>query len=129
MFDTTDFDLTPYAGIDMARFVRRTYCSWETAGWRSLLVQSFVHTPEAEEFPLPGVNDLHLVLCTDGDTVVRTHSGGRATRRRWVPGRLELMVPGQSTVRSYRAPQAMRSIQVHIPRATVERADLGEPDF
>ncbi|GAA1880837.1 AraC family transcriptional regulator [Streptantibioticus ferralitis] len=133
MFDSSDFDLAPYAGFDMATFVRRTYCSWQDAGWRSLLVQHFTHAREAEHLPLPGVSDLHLVLCTSGDAVMRIHAGGRSTRRRWVPGRLELMVPGHSTVRSYRATSAMHSIQVHIPRVTVERAaaELGcsEPDF
>ncbi|TDD80930.1 helix-turn-helix domain-containing protein [Actinomadura rubrisoli] len=117
----------------MAEYVRRTYCSWHDSGWRSLLVQSFAHARQAEALPLPGVSDLHLVLCTSGDAVMRTHDGGRASRRRWVPGRLELMLPGHPTVRSYHATSAMRSVQVHIPRATVERtaAELGgpAPDF
>ncbi|GHE76464.1 AraC family transcriptional regulator [Streptomyces longispororuber] len=133
MFDSPDFDLTPYAEFDTAASVRRTYCSWHDAGWRSLLVQSFTHAPRAEDLPLPGVSDLHLVLCTGGDATMRTRSGGRAARRRWIPGRLELMVPGRSTVRSYHAAVALRSVQVHIPRATVERtaAELGgpAPDF
>ncbi|MFE0763413.1 AraC family transcriptional regulator [Streptomyces smyrnaeus] len=133
MFDSPDFDLAPYADFDTGELVRRTYCSWHAAGWRSMLVQSFTHAREAESVPLPGVSDLHLVLCTGGDAVMRVRDGGRAVRRRWVPGRLELMVPGHSTVRGYRATSAMRSVQVHVPRATVERtaAELGgpAPDF
>lgn len=129
MFDTSDFDLTPYAGFDMDRFVRRTYCSWQDAGWRSLLVQRFTHAREAEDLPLPAVSDLHLVLCTSGDTEMRVHAGGKATRRRWLAGHLELMIPGYSTVRSYRATSAMHTVQVHIPRATIERVagELGGP--
>ncbi|MCO5969033.1 helix-turn-helix domain-containing protein [Actinoallomurus soli] len=129
MFDSPDFDVAPYAGFDMATFVRRTYCSWQDGGWRSLLVQCFTHAPEAEHLPLPGVSDLHLVLCTGGDAVMRTRAGGRAVRRRWVPGRLELMVPGHATERGYRAMSVMRTVQVHIPRATVDRvaAELGGP--
>ncbi|MEV0275652.1 AraC family transcriptional regulator [Streptomyces sp. NPDC050610] len=133
MFDTTDFDLAPYAGIDMDRFVRRTYCSWQDAGWRSLLVQRFVHSREAEEFPLPGVSDLHLVLCTSGDAEMRVRAGGRATRRRWVAGRLELVLPGRPTVRGYCARSTLHTVQVHIPRAAVERVAaelaLPGPDF
>ncbi|MBT2412344.1 helix-turn-helix transcriptional regulator [Streptomyces sp. ISL-12] len=133
MFDSPDFDLAPYAGIDADRFVRRTFCSWEEAGWRSVLVQGFVHAPEAEALPLPGTRDLHLVLCTGGDAVMRTRDGGRTTRRRWVPGRLELIPPGRPTLRGYRAAAPLRSVQVHLPRAAVERtaAELGgpAPDF
>jgi AraC family transcriptional regulator len=129
VFDSPDFDLAPYAGFDMEEFVRRTYCSWQDTGWRSLLVQCFTHAREAEHLPLPGVSDLHLVLCTGGDAMMRVSAGGEATRRRWVSGRLELMIPGHSTVRSYRAMSAMRTIQVHIPRPTVDRAaaELGGP--
>jgi AraC family transcriptional regulator len=136
VFDSPDFDLAPYAGSGAdrrERSVRRTFCSWEEAGWRSLLVQSFTHAPRAEELPLPGTADLHLVLCTAGDAVMRTRDGGRETRRRWVPGRLELMLPGRATVRGYRAAAPLRSVQVHLPRAAVRRAaaELGhpEPDF
>ncbi|MFF9555755.1 helix-turn-helix domain-containing protein [Streptomyces albus] len=133
MFDSRDFDLAPYADCDADGLVRHTYCSWQTAGWRSMLVQCFTHAREAESFPLPGVSDLHLVLCTGGDTTMRVRSGGRATRRRWVPGRLELMVPGHATVRSYRATSTLSTVQVHIPRATVDRTagELGgsAPDF
>lgn len=133
MFDTSDFDLAPYTDFDMDRFVQRTYCSWQDAGWRSLLVQRFTQVRAAEDLPLPGVRDLHLVLCTSGDTEMRIHAGGKPARRRWGAGRVELMVPDHSTVRSYRATSPMHTIQVHIPRATVERVadELGGqgPDF
>ncbi|MEV0703651.1 helix-turn-helix transcriptional regulator [Saccharopolyspora sp. NPDC050389] len=133
MFDSPDFDLAPYAEFDMSALVRRTYCSWGDAGWRSLLVQCFDHAPEADHFQMPGASDLHLVLCVAGDVVMRTQADGKPARRRWVPGNLELMVPGRASVFDYRATSAMRTIQVHIPSATVDRAaaQLGgsEPDF
>ncbi|MGW5648804.1 helix-turn-helix domain-containing protein [Saccharopolyspora sp. NPDC003752] len=129
MFDSPDFDLAPYAEFDTSELVRRTYCSWGDAGWRSLLVQCFDHAPEADHVPMPGVSDLHLVLFVAGDVATRTRAGGKPVRRRWVPGDLELMVPGRTSVRDYRAASAMRTIQVHIPSATVERAaaQLGGP--
>ncbi|MFJ8745922.1 helix-turn-helix domain-containing protein [Embleya sp. NPDC127516] len=132
MFDSPDFDLAPYADSDVSA-VRRTYCSWSEAGWRSLLVQCFDHAPEVDQLRLPGVCDLHLVLCVAGDAVMRTQSDGRAIRSRLLPGNLELVVPGRSSVRTYRTTSAMRTIQVHIPSATVDRAaaHLGgaDPDF
>ncbi|SEH03163.1 AraC family transcriptional regulator [Nonomuraea solani] len=122
VFDSTRFDLQPYAGFDMARYVRRTYCSWENAGWRSLLVQRFEHVPVAEDMELPGAADLHLVLPVAGRTVLETRSGGGWSRHTWAPGRLELRIPDQPVLRRYRGDGPMRSVQVHIPRDTVDSA-------
>jgi AraC family transcriptional regulator len=133
VFDSPDFDLAPYAELDTSALVRRTFCSWDDAGWRSLLVQCFDHAPEADDVQLPGVSDLHLVLYVAGDVVMRTRADGKPERGRRVPGALELMVPGRESVRDYRTASAMRTIQVHIPSATVARAAarLGgsAPDF
>ncbi|AVT37704.1 AraC family transcriptional regulator [Plantactinospora sp. BB1] len=127
VFDSTCFDLQPYVGFDMARYVRRTYCSWQDAGWQSLLVQQFEHVTVADDMELPATADLHLVLPVAGRAVMETRSGGRGSRYTWTPGRLELGVPDQSVLRRYRADGAMRSVQVHIPRGTVDRiaAQLG----
>ncbi len=133
MFDSPDFDTSSYADFDTAAYVRHTYNSWDTAGWRSLLVQSFEHASEAEHLPLPAVSDLHIVLCLAGKADVRLYAGGRPVERRWVPGHLELMVPGRATSFSYRATSRLRTVQVHIPSSTVREAagSLGgrEPDF
>ncbi|WP_067474166.1 helix-turn-helix domain-containing protein [Actinomadura hibisca] len=127
VFDSAHFDLQPYAGFDMARYVRRTYCSWEDAGWQSLLVQRFEHVPVVEDMELPGAADLHLVLPVAGRAVMETRSGGRGSRDAWQPGRLELRVPDQPVLRSYRGDGPMRSVQVHVPRGTVDAvaAQLG----
>jgi AraC family transcriptional regulator len=132
VFPSADFDLAPYADFDMPAYVRRTYCSWHDAGWRSLLVQGFDHAPQAEQLPMPAVADLHLVLYVAGDVVMRTRAGGKPDRRRRVPGSLELLAPGRASTRDYRASSALRTIQVHIPSATVDRAAEhlgGRPDF
>ncbi|MET8814713.1 helix-turn-helix domain-containing protein [Streptomyces sp. NPDC004549] len=122
VFNLPGFDLTPYADIDETQYVQRSYCSWSDAGWRSLLVQSFMHARQVENLLLPGTSDLHLVLCSQGEAMMRVSSGGTATRHRWRPGRLELMVPGQSTLRSYTATSVLSTIQVHIRRTDVEQA-------
>ncbi|AGT84188.1 helix-turn-helix domain-containing protein [Amycolatopsis mediterranei] len=133
VFDSARFDLHPYAGFETDRFVHRTFCSWEHAGWRSLLVQRFEHVPVVEELALPAAADLHLVLPVSGRAELETRDGGRAVRDRWLPGRVQLGVPHQATVRRYRGDADMRSVQVHLPRDTVDsvvaRFDAGVPDF
>jgi AraC family transcriptional regulator len=127
VFDSARLDLQPYAGFDMDRYVRRTYCSWEDAGWGSLLVQRFEHVPVAEDMALPAAADLHLVLPISGKGVLETRSGGRCTRFNWAPGRLDLRLPDQPVRQSYRCDGPMRSLQVHIPRGTIDStaAQLG----
>jgi AraC family transcriptional regulator len=133
VFDSARFDLRPYTGFETDRFVRRTFCSWADAGWRSLLVQRFEHVPVAEELALPAAADLHLVLPVSGRAELETRAGGRAVRDRWLPGRVQLGLPHQAVVRRYRGDAEMRSVQVHIPRDTVDSAvaRLGGdvPDF
>lgn len=122
VFDSARLDLQPYAGFEMDRYVRRTYCSWEDAGWDSLLVQRFEHIAVAEDMVLPAAADLHVVLPVAGRAVVETRNGGRSTRHTWLPGRLDLRLPDQSIRQSYRGEGPMRSVQVHIPRGTFEAA-------
>ncbi|WP_167769035.1 helix-turn-helix domain-containing protein [Nocardia sp. CS682] len=133
VFDSPGFDLARYADFDMPAYVRRTYCSWHDASWRSLLVQCFDHVRQADDLPMPGAADLHLVLYVAGDVAMRTRADGKPVRRRWVPGDLELIVPDSPSLRAYRASSAMRTVQVHIPSGTVERVaaelDGGKPDF
>ncbi|GAA2666818.1 AraC family transcriptional regulator [Nonomuraea recticatena] len=133
MFDSPDFDLASYAGFDTPVYARHTYNSWDDAGWRSLLVQGFDHAREVEHLALPAVSDLHLVLCLAGSADMWTHAGGRPVRRRWVPGHLELMVPGRASSLSYRATPGLSTIQVHLPSPTVRQVAgaLGgrAPDF
>ncbi|MEU0469244.1 AraC family transcriptional regulator [Amycolatopsis sp. NPDC006131] len=127
VFDSARFDLQPYAGFDMDRFVRQTFCSWTHAGWRSLLVQRFEHVPVAEDLALPGAADLHLVLPLSGRAEMERSVGGRPVRVPWIPGRLQLSVPHQPSVSRYRGDESMRSVQVHLPRDTVDTvaAQLG----
>ncbi|MBE1493586.1 AraC family transcriptional regulator [Amycolatopsis lexingtonensis] len=120
VFDSARFDLQPYAGVAWERYVRRTFCSWEHSGWRSLLVQRFEHVPVAEDLHLPGTADLHLVLPVSGRAEM-------AAGAPWVPGRLQLGIPHRPASRRYRGDASMRSVQIHIPRDTVDAvaAQLG----
>ncbi|WP_394618772.1 hypothetical protein JNUCC0626_06615 [Lentzea sp. JNUCC 0626] len=100
VFDSARFDLQPYVGFDETGYVRRTYCSWESEGWRSLLVQRFEHAPVVDDMALPGTADLHLVLPLSGTAVMETQRHGKLVRQSWVPGRLELVIPDHPSVRS-----------------------------
>ncbi|NSC19918.1 helix-turn-helix transcriptional regulator [Streptomyces albus subsp. chlorinus] len=121
VFDSAHFDLQPYTGFDMSRYVRRTHCSWEDAGWQSLLVQRFEHVPLVEYMELPAAADLHLVLPVAGRAVMETRTGGRWRRHIWTPGKLELGVPDRPALRRYQADGPLGSVQIHIPRGLVER--------
>ncbi|MFH8409606.1 helix-turn-helix domain-containing protein [Streptomyces sp. NPDC018019] len=127
VFDSAHFDLQPYAGFAMDSYVRRTHCSWEDAGWQSLLVQRFHHVPVVENLELPAAADLHLILPVAGRAAMETRTGGRWHRHTWTPGRLELGVPDRPALRRYRGDGPLRSVQVHLPRGTLERtaAQLG----
>ncbi|SFW85163.1 helix-turn-helix domain-containing protein [Amycolatopsis australiensis] len=133
VFDSARFDLRPYTGFAMDTYVRRTFCSWENAGWRSLLVQRFEHVPVAEDLALPSAADLHLVLPVAGRAELETRDGGRPVRSAWIPGRLQLGIPDRPSVKRYRGDTSMRSVQVHIPRGTVDsvaaRLGGGAVDF
>lgn len=85
VFDSAGFDLQPYVGFDTDRYVLRMFCSWEDAGWCSLLVQRFEHVPVAKDMELPGAEDLHLGLPVSGRAEMETRDGGRPVREPWVP--------------------------------------------
>ncbi|MFC0111507.1 helix-turn-helix domain-containing protein [Kibdelosporangium aridum] len=121
MFDSPDFDLEPYATVDADRYVRRTFCSWDGLGWRSLLVQRFEHVSQVEEMALPATADVHLIMTVAGRTEMETRTAGRWERQRWTPGKLDVLVPGQDAQRRYRSAVALRTLQVHIPHTTVDR--------
>lgn len=121
--------MQPYAGFDMDRYVRRTFCSWDDIAWRSLLVQCFDHVPAVDEMALPATADLHLVLTTEGSAEMETRTSRGWRREQWVPGRVEMSVPAQQVLRRYRAAAPLRTLQVHLPYRTVERIaeQLGGP--
>ncbi|MER8158943.1 hypothetical protein [Streptomyces sp. NPDC094472] len=120
MCDAPDFDLEPYTGFDANPYVERTFSSWDSLGWRSLL-QRFQHTARVERVALPATEDLHLVLTVAGDASMETRTGGRWQRRHWMPGQVDMALPGVASVRRYRSVVPLRTLQVHIPHVTVAR--------
>jgi AraC family transcriptional regulator len=123
VFESERFDVHTHAGLDLDLdgSGQRTRCSREDVGWKSFLVQRFIHAPVAEDMDVPGSADVRLVLAEAGRATVEARIGGRRSRFNWAPGWLGLYVPDQAFTWSYRADGPLRGVLVHIPRATVER--------
>ena len=69
----------PAAGslaLDKSGYSRRTFCSWQEAGWRSLLLRCFDKDPVADDVVLPPTPDQLIVLVTGGDAVIESCAGG-----------------------------------------------------
>ncbi|MFG1796443.1 helix-turn-helix domain-containing protein [Nocardia sp. NPDC049149] len=49
-------------------------------------------------------------------------NGGRGTRYTWAPGLVDLRLPDESVVLRFHAEQPMRSVQILVPRDTVDAA-------
>jgi AraC family transcriptional regulator len=121
VFQAENFETRPYVGFETDRYARRTSCSWEDLGWRSLLVQRFTHAPVAEDMVLMGSPDVHLVLVETGRATIETRVDAQRSRHYLAPGTLGLNPLNRPTVCSYRAEGALRSVHLHVPRVTIER--------
>jgi AraC family transcriptional regulator len=121
VFQAEHFETQPHVGFETDRYSRRTHSSWEDLGWRSLLVQRFVHAPVAENMHLMGSPDVHLVLIERGRATMEIQVDAQRSRHHLMPGTLGLNPLDRPAVCSYRAERSLRSVHVHIPRATVER--------
>lgn len=121
MFESERFDMQSHAGLGLDGSAGLSRCSGEDVGWKSLLVQRFVHAPVVEDMYVPGSADVRLVLAEAGRATMEARIGRRRSRFHWAPGWTGLYVPDQPFRWSYRADGPLRSVLVHIPRGTVER--------
>jgi AraC family transcriptional regulator len=121
VFESEHFDTQTRAALDLDGSARRANRNGEDVGWKSLLVQRFIHDPAVEDMYVPGSADVRLVLAEAGRATMEARIGGRRSRFNWVPGWLGLYVPDQPFTWSYRADGPLRGVLVHIPRGTVER--------
>lgn len=123
------FDMGGYADLDLDRSVRRSLCSWERPGWRSLLVQKFEYLEAAGEMVMPAAAATHLWLITAGvgQLHVDTGEGWRTTPI--TPGEVGMATPGVPTRLRYETTASMQSIHVHLPAGVAGRAatELGGP--
>jgi AraC family transcriptional regulator len=77
--DTRELDRSPHG--------RRVFCSWEDAGWRSLLVRRFDDDPVAEDVTVPPIDAQQIVLITSGVLTIESHAGGVRTALGTAPAR------------------------------------------
>ena len=86
-----------------------------------LIAQRLVYPAGLTEMCAPPTPDMHIFLAEAGRATMDVDAEGQRRRCEWAPGRLGFASPDQSNVVSYRAEDPLRSMQVTIPRCTVER--------
>lgn len=112
-----------YAGFETDRYIGRSRSSWVDPGWRALLVQEFEHVAGADELVLPPAADRHLWLITEGSGALHVDTGDGWQPAPIADGHVAMAVPGRPTRIRYAAARPMRSIHVHLPAETAERAE------
>lgn len=98
-----------------------TACSWE-AGWRSLLLRAYEDPLEAEEFTTPPTADHLIVLVTDGACEIEGRYQGRWQSAQYRPGSMGMTAPGQEVTLRWRGDSRQRTLQLHLPAATLASA-------
>lgn len=106
-----------------------TSSSWEV-GWRSLLVRSYDDPPQVDEFTTPPTGDQLIVLVTGGSCTIEGRYRGGWQSARYRPGLIGMTAPGQEVTLRWRGRTRHRTIQLHLPAATIRRVheDLSDRD-
>jgi len=103
---------------DQSAVARLRLCSRRDNGWLSPLVQLVDNAPVAEQFGLPAVDDLMVVLVTGGTTTIESRQGARWHRADYHPGRVGVTAPGRPTH------LRLNTVRVDRARRYLERGDL-----
>lgn len=98
-----------------------TMCS-NDAGWTSVLLREYEDPLQTEEFVTPATDDHLIVLVTQGfcDIEVRYPSGWQKTHQR--PGYIGMTAPGNAALLRWNGSSRHRTLQLHLPAATLSRA-------
>lgn len=110
--------------VDQSHLARRTFCSWDAAGWRSLLVRAFVSHPEVDDAVNPAIGDQLIVLNRSGSRSVEVRHGTRWRRGQMHPGRMCMTAPGHASRLTWRttSPEPQQALYVHVPGGLMRRA-------
>ena len=101
--------------------------SW-TAGWRSLLLCSYIDPLEVEELDTPETPDHLIVLTTAGSCEVESYRDGRWYHASARPGNLSMTAPGHTAKLRWRSSEPSYTLQLHLPSKTIEAvADEVQP--
>ena len=114
-FDALELDQTAHS--------RRMFCSWEDAGWRSLLLRRFDDDPVAEDVEVPPSDDQQLVLLMSGRIAIESGADGRWRGARYAPGSIGLTAPNRLTRLRWRStsPEPISRLHIHLPGRVLRR--------
>lgn len=110
--------------LDQSTHSRRMFCSWEDAGWRSLLLRRFDDDPVAEDVVVPPSDDQQLVLMMSGRVTIESGADGRWRNARYVPGSIGMTAPHRPSRLRWRStsPEPISRLHVHLPGRVLRRA-------
>ena len=116
----TEFDALE---LDQSAHARRMFCSWEHAGWRSLLLRRFDDDPVAEDVVVPPSEDQQLVLLMSGRLAIESGADGPWRNARYAPGSIGLTAPHRLTRLRWRStsPEPISRLHVHLPGRVLRR--------
>ncbi|GAA1218036.1 AraC family transcriptional regulator [Pseudonocardia alaniniphila] len=109
--------------LDESAHARRMFCSWEQAGWRSLLVRRFDDDPVVEQVEVPPSDDQQLVLVTSGRMAIESGADGRWRNARYAPGSIGLTAPNRLTRLRWRStsPEPISRLHIYLPGSVLHR--------
>lgn len=94
-------------------------CSW-IAGWRSLLLRSYVDPLEVEDLTTTETPDHLIVLVTAGSCKIESYDGGRWSSASYRPGDLGMTSPGQVARLRWKSSKPHYTLHLHLPSGTIE---------
>lgn len=103
---------------------RMTSCSWD-AGWRSVLLRSYVDPPVVDGLSIPATHDFLIVLVTRGHSHMESKRGGRWRDAQYTPGCIGMTAPGETSELRWRGEKPHETLHLHLPAATL-RATLSD---
>jgi AraC family transcriptional regulator len=106
-----------------------TACSWK-AGWRSLLLRSYIDPPRVEEFKTPPTADQLIVLVTEGTCDIEARYRGGWQHTHYEPGHIGMTGAGQEATLRWQGQTCHSTLQLHLPSHALltTLADLSDRD-
>ncbi|HEY2697454.1 MAG TPA: AraC family transcriptional regulator [Pseudonocardiaceae bacterium] len=106
---------------DQSGVARLRLCGRRDNGWLTPLVQLVDNAEVAEQFELPAVDDLVLVLVTEGRTTIESRQGAYWRRAEYGPRRIGMTAPGRPTHLRWRGDERTLTTHVFLPTSLLER--------
>lgn len=97
----------------------QTSCSW-IAGWRSLLLRSYVDPLEVEDLTTTATTDHLIVLVTAGACEIESYDRGQWRSASYRPGHLGMTSPGQVARLRWKSKKPHHTLHLHLPSETIE---------